>query len=302
MINAHLGLTYACNMNCKHCYVKEKEKKGIRFNQEVLLNRLQELGTFYITYTMGETLLWPDFPRFAIDAKERGFYQILLSNGSTIQSRNTVDSLKQYGINKVGVSIDSSIASVHDENRRFPGAYQKACYALELLLKEPKILTQVAMTISSNNISEVPFVLQQLKEIGVNSFSFLWLRHNGEIAPIENAAEYQRIMRFLIQERDKNGININVHDFRVNKILHDMYNSGEIGLSTMTDMENMNSCHAFYELVLIDPSGDMYECNFAKQAFANIYDTSIEEIAKHGINQMPLCGGCNKCNITRTID
>lgn len=73
MINAHLGLTYACNMNCKHCYVKEKEKKGIRFNQEVLLNRLQELGTFYITYTMGETLLWPDFPRFAIDAKERGF-------------------------------------------------------------------------------------------------------------------------------------------------------------------------------------------------------------------------------------
>lgn len=61
MINAHVGLTYACNMNCEHCYVKEKKHKAVKTNSDILLNRLEYLGTFYITYTMGETLAGADF-------------------------------------------------------------------------------------------------------------------------------------------------------------------------------------------------------------------------------------------------
>lgn len=73
MVNAHIGLTYACNMSCKHCYVKEKERKDICIDEDILLEKLEQFGTFYITYTMGETLLWNGFPEFAKKLKIKDF-------------------------------------------------------------------------------------------------------------------------------------------------------------------------------------------------------------------------------------
>ena len=31
----HLGLTAACNLNCKHCFIKEKESKELSFEKAI---------------------------------------------------------------------------------------------------------------------------------------------------------------------------------------------------------------------------------------------------------------------------
>lgn len=291
MINAHVGLTYACNMNCEHCYVKGKKHKAVKTNSDILLNRLEHLGTFYITYTMGETLLWSGFYDFARKANKKGFYQILLSNGSTIQSEEVVRRLTAAGIKKVGISIDSSEPSKHDKNRNFSGAYQLANNAIRLLAAEPQVWLQVAMTIGNHNLCEVPLVIENMKMLGVTSFSFLWLRENGTIAPIDNIYQYEEIMKMLILMHNTGAVDINVHDYRMNYIVNSLYTDGQITQETRQDFLNMNSCHALSDLILVDPSGDMYACNFADKPFANIYTSELEEIAEYQLLTQPLCGG-----------
>lgn len=294
MVNAHLGLTYACNMSCKHCYVKEKKHNEVLVNQDVLLEKLEQFGTFYITYTMGETLLWKEFAEFAEKAKSKGFYQILLSNGSTIQSDDMVNNLVDMGIKKVGISIDSSDENIHDSNRNYSGAYKLACNAISLLSKQSNIWTQVTVTIGNHNLDDVIRIIENMVKLGVKSFSFLWMRGSNGIEPIENKKKYEKVMRTLILKKNNDGLDINVHDYRMNPLIDKMYESGEISLDTKEDFLNMNTCHALSELVLIDPSGDMYACNFSKKPFANVYSTPLEKIAMFSCKDKPLCKICNR--------
>lgn len=294
MVNAHIGLTYACNMSCEHCYVKQKMHNDVTINSDVLLDRLEQFGTFYITYTMGETLLWKGFPEFAEKAKNKGFYQILLSNGSTIQSDDVVNNLVNMGIKKVGISIDSSSENIHDSNRNYFGAYKLACRAISLLSKQSSIYTQVTVTIGNHNLDDVIKIIESMEKLGVMSFSFLWMRGANGIEPIEDKEKYENVMRTLILKKNDGVLDINVHDHRMNSLVNKMYELGEISLQTKEDVLNMNTCHALSELVLVDPSGDMYACNFAKKPFANVYSTSLEEVAMYSCKEKPLCDLCNR--------
>ena len=86
-------------------------------------------------------------------------------------------------------------------------------------------------------------------------------------------------------------VDINVHDYRMNYIVNSLYTDGQITQETRQDFLNMNSCHALSDLILVDPSGDMYACNFADKPFANIYTSGLEEIAEYRLLTQPLCGG-----------
>ena len=150
---------------------------------------------------------------------------------------------------------------------------------------------QVAMTIGNHNLCEVPLVIENMKMLGVTSFSFLWLRENGTIAPIDNIYQYEEIMKMLILMHNAGAVDINVHDYRMNYIVNSLYTDGQITQETRQDFLNMNSCHALSDLILVDPSGDMYACNFADKPFANIYTSELEEIAEYQLLTQPLCGG-----------
>lgn len=55
----HLGLTAACNLNCKHCFIKEKESKELSFEKAIaFIDVLEKQGLTHIYYTYGEPLLY----------------------------------------------------------------------------------------------------------------------------------------------------------------------------------------------------------------------------------------------------
>lgn len=48
----HLGLTAACNLNCKHCFIKEKESKELSFEKAIaFIDVLEKQGLTHIYYT-----------------------------------------------------------------------------------------------------------------------------------------------------------------------------------------------------------------------------------------------------------
>lgn len=59
----HLGLTAACNLNCKHCFIKEKESKELSFEKAIaFIDVLEKQGLTHIYYL--------NFPRIS---GSRGF-------------------------------------------------------------------------------------------------------------------------------------------------------------------------------------------------------------------------------------
>lgn len=294
MISAHIGLSYICNMNCRHCYIHEKMGYSKVVDSDLLLTKLEQLGVFSITYTMGETILYSGFETFAAEAKRRGFYQILLSNGSTIKDQDMIDKLWELGIRKTGISIDSIDPHRHDENRRYEGAYESAHKALRLIAKDGRIQGQVAMAIDSDNITEMQDVIEEFTKIGITSFSFLWKRVQGKVVEIADREVYRREMRNLFLRKEKQGIDINIHDARANEIIRQMAKEGEITWETKEDLLNMNVCHAFHELVLISPEGEVYPCNFSEASVMNIYKDPLEKIVEYQLPANSLCGGGTK--------
>lgn len=292
MISVHLGLSYRCNMNCSHCYVKEKEKAGKVIPPEKhdeLLQKLKRLGSFSITYTMGESLLDPNFFVFAQKAKEAQLYQILLSNGSLLETASDVQKLIDHGIKKVGISLDSSKRSAHDNNRHYEGAFDKALHAIALLADRPEIDMRILSTISETNCKEIYQILELGHSLNVTDYSFLWLRKAGSLAPVSDQATYQKAMTDLIMEHASGRSRIALHDHRVNPIAKRLFEDGTINESVYREILDMNHCHASEEMVMISPSGDMFSCNFSQRPFANIFSDDMATIKQQAMMQKASC-------------
>lgn len=105
----HLGLTAACNLNCKHCFIKEKESKELSFEKAIaFIDVLEKQGLTHIYYTYGEPLFYHRLFEFSKNIRLKGIYQVLMTNGTQI-NYEVAQKIAASGINRVMVSIDSSI-------------------------------------------------------------------------------------------------------------------------------------------------------------------------------------------------
>lgn len=105
----HLGLTAACNLNCKHCFIKEKGSKELSFEKAIaFIDVLEKQGLTHIYYTYGEPLLYHRLFEFSKNIRLKGIYQVLMTNGTQI-NYEVAQKIAASGINRVMISIDSSI-------------------------------------------------------------------------------------------------------------------------------------------------------------------------------------------------
>ena len=149
----HLGLTAACNLNCKHCFIKEKDSKELSFEKAIaFIDVLEKQGLTHIYYTYGEPLLYHRLFEFSKNIRLKGIYQVLMTNGTQI-NYEVAQKIAASGINRVMVSIDSSIEKKHDMNRGKQGSFGLAVQAIQLL-KEQKVNEGIASTITKQNYLE----------------------------------------------------------------------------------------------------------------------------------------------------
>lgn len=286
MINsAHLGLTYKCNMKCKHCFVDVK-KDNIKFknNYKEIIDFLCDKGLFFLNYTYGEALLSDYFFEVASYAKTKNIYQILMSNGFYINDESIVQKLIDNGINQVFISLDSSIEEVHDENRRTKFAWKNAMQALDLLA-DREIKIGIAFTVRDSNIQEMDSILNIAISKNVDTISFLRERHSKKLAFFQNEKVYFENVRKLIKFDSENKINIKFHDYTIIPIINDLYFKNEINESTYEKYIDMNKCN-IATTISIAPNGDAFNCNFIKNKIGNVFESNLEDLInqhKHAV-------------------
>ncbi len=274
MINtAHVGVSYKCNMNCKHCFVS-KEKKGNVFylHYKEIIQRLYNQGLYMLLYTYGEPLLSNEFYEVASFANKMDICQVLMTNGSLL-TEDTIEKLKKIGINMVFVSVDSIDPVKHDENRNKKGAWELATNAIKLLVKN-RINVGIACTITNDNYMEISDIYKLGQDLSVQQISFLRCRCNGKLIDFENNDIYVNQIKELILTCSCNDILIKLHDPLLLPMIDELKRNSQIDESLYSRYSSMCMCHKKHN-INIAPNGDIYRCDFAIRPEGNIEDKEI---------------------------
>jgi MoaA/NifB/PqqE/SkfB family radical SAM enzyme len=165
------NLIRRCNLTCKHCYSISAniDFKGELSTEEVytVMDDLKGFGVPVLILSGGEPLLRPDIFDISRRAKDMGFYVGLSSNGTLIDTDN-INDIAAVGYDYVGISIDG-IKKTHDLFRRKDGAFDASMNGIRLC-REHGIKVGLRFTLTEDNATELPDLLQLMQDEGVNKF------------------------------------------------------------------------------------------------------------------------------------
>jgi radical SAM protein with 4Fe4S-binding SPASM domain len=274
LLSAHVAITSYCNLQCKHCYLNQKNNCFISLEEfNILLKDLTDLGILTIEIGGGEPLMHKDFYKFIEIAKNYGFYLRLFTNGILINSNN-IDHIKK-NINSFRISLDGN-QETHDF-RRGKNSFASTLEALKLL---KNCDVQISMTVDDNNFNDISIVKEISKKL---NFKF-------EVSPV---VPYSHIQF--------------THD-KLNLILSKINESFSVKerKNKRADFRGPN-CEAANRLIYIDSEFNLTPCPLLNQKewhIGSLKNKSINELLTSdnykkiatSLNKLKQrCNNCNKC-------
>lgn len=289
------AINNSCNFACRHCYSREDTHDELELDiLFAALEKVAKAGVFSINLGGGEPLLHQGLLDIARFAKGLGLRLSMNSNGWLIDAEKAA-ALKGAGFSKVGISIDSHLAEVHDSFRGISGSHDRAVAALGHLAAEG-IATSISTVICRINhqaIDElVAFALEQRTgQLNFHNFkcSGLGLAHKDELdlTPAEWKDFY---VRAIAAKGEVRGLDISLDD-------------PIIALLGARDAGNMVKGSVCGKLSLnIKANGDITPCGFIPVVIGNIAKDDLREVwrdspvlAKMRNKQATgKCSGCSK--------
>ncbi len=174
------NLIRRCNLTCKHCYSisADIDFKGELDTQEVytVMDDLKAFGVPVLILSGGEPLLRPDIFAISQRARDMGFYVGLSTNGTLIDEGN-IEEIAAVGYDYVGISIDGN-KKTHDLFRRKEGAFDASMAGIRLC-RDRDIKVGLRFTMTEDNATELPDMLQLMGDEGVNKFYLSHLNYAG---------------------------------------------------------------------------------------------------------------------------
>ncbi len=174
------NLIRRCNLTCKHCYATSADKDfpGELSTSQVydVMDDLKGFGVPVLILSGGEPLMRPDIYDISRQAKAKGFYVGLSSNGTLITDDN-IEQIADIGYDYVGISLDGMRAT-HDLFRRKIGAFDEALSGIRLC-REAGIKVGMRFTLTQENARDLPDLLQLMEDEGVDKFYLSHLNYAG---------------------------------------------------------------------------------------------------------------------------
>lgn len=131
-----LQYRYMCNMICEHCSIEAYQRnaagKTSLTPKDVakLAQQADELGLARFVISGGEPTTFPDLDEVVAAINPEKFYINCDSNGYLLAEK--AEHMKEIGIDRIQLSIDSLNAEEHDEFRRKPGAWKRAMEGIDV--------------------------------------------------------------------------------------------------------------------------------------------------------------------------
>lgn len=270
------NITSRCNLACTHCYIRSGRRREDELTTDEAIALIDDLAiadTPLLLFTGGEPLMREDFWILAEHAKERGIPAALSTNGTLI-TPDVARRLRGAGIGYAGISLDGATAATHDAFRGVAGSFDHSVQALKDCI-DAGLRCGVRFTVTKMNHNELGDLIALARGLGVHRFCVYWLVPSGrggdvhsdlQVAPGEIRAILDLVyreairtdpaaMEFLTVDAPQDGV------YLLERLDTDRNPAYDRAYRLLT---RMGGCSAGKRVVNIDPSGNVYPCQFAQ--------------------------------------
>jgi radical SAM protein with 4Fe4S-binding SPASM domain len=269
------NVTLRCNLACTHCYMDaghtRPTTRELSFDEgESLIDSLKKAGTRTLILSGGEPLLRDDLLDLAQYGTRRGLHMALGTNGTLINEEMAY-ALKEVGVRKVAISLDSVHSADHDSFRGRAGAWEKAVQGIRAC-RDAEVPIQIHTTVTPSNYNEIESILSFGENLGARDFQLFFLVPAGrgkevnDIIPSRYEQMIQGVLRFTT------GRAISVRPTCAPQFVRI---AREVG--TLIDPET-RGCVAGLTYCRIYPSGEVTPCPYLPLRLGSVRDQPFQEI------------------------
>ncbi|MEM2210990.1 MAG: radical SAM protein [Nitrososphaerales archaeon] len=312
------NLTNMCNLRCKHCYQSagKPSPDELTLNEKLqVVNQLADAGVVVIALSGGEPIMHPHFLPVVKEARRRGIYVAVATNGTLI-TKDMAKKMKEAGVCYVEVSLDSIKPEVHDNFRGVKGAWERAIQGIKNCV-EQGIFTAVATTVTKLNMRDVPDLIRLAKKLGARRFihfNFIPTGRGKEVIELDlSPLEREELLKLLYKESEEVQIEVMstapqyarvVLQTSIGKSISPthFYIGEESSWRIQTLADFIGGCGSGRLYCAIQPNGDVTPCvfipqlilgNLRKRSFMDIWHNN--KVLKKFQCREHMEGFCNKC-------
>lgn len=257
---------YTCNFRCEHCSVKRFQgKKEGRFftipDVRELSRQADEMGLAHLVITGGEPLVFPDFDQLVEAIDPQKFYITSDTNGWFLDAERARH-LKQIGVDKIQLSLDSLDAAEHDAFRHHPGSHARAMRAIDAALDAGlNIILSTVVTHQRVRSDEFLEYLEFAKAKGIGTF----------VTYAKPVGSWEGNFDALVNRDDMDYMRELEKRYQVFTHLTPSYGM-DLG------------CIAVKRMISITKYGDVMPCPYIHTSLGNFFEEPLEDIIERGLN------------------
>ncbi|MCR5398945.1 MAG: radical SAM protein [Lachnospiraceae bacterium] len=260
-----LQYRYMCNMLCEHCAIEAYQKNSARKRSltvadvKNLADQADSLGLARFVISGGEPTTFPDLDELVAAIGPDRFFINSDSNGYLLAEK--VQHMKDIGIDRIQLSIDSLDPEEHDAFRRKPGAWQRAMDGLEECQRiGMPLFIQTVVTKERLYSEEFEKFVKFFNDKGLMVF----------ISFAKPVGAYAGNYSCMIDEKDLAYERELEKKYRLCTHLTPAYD---------LDM----GCIGVKDFVSVTQYGDVQPCPYFHCSLGNVLETPLEEILKNGL-------------------
>ncbi|MCX6749227.1 MAG: radical SAM protein [Candidatus Pacearchaeota archaeon] len=288
---------YACNNQCKWCYVPqnivaERNKTLTDQKEQTFLELVTDLGVKKVILIGGEPTIYPDLERFLYRIKEKRLHPALVTNGRRFSDKEFVKRLIDAGLKSVTFSLEGSTPEVHDRATQVHGSFYESVQGMKNAL-EYGLSVSTETTMSRENQGDLENIVDFLENFGLSHRLFNicgpclsdLAESNSALTPHEGAKLFEKVYKRAKKKNVRLVTPVPICSFE-QELYQDMRNNHAIS----------HGCHILFGFnFVLDPNGDVLPCvHFTNYPLFNIFKDgkviSAEEFRtryedKEGTNQ-----------------
>jgi putative heme d1 biosynthesis radical SAM protein NirJ2 len=266
--------TKACNLRCKHCYRDAGTKSENELSLEEARSLLREIklaGFKILVLSGGEPLLREDIFEITSYARELNLRVVLGTNGTLI-TREVAERLKETGVARIGVSLDSKDPKLHDGFRGINGSFRKVLEGIDAL-KQVGLEFQIHTTVTKYNYKEIHSLIDFVIDLGAKAYHIFFLIPTGrggkETHNIISPEEYYELISKILDRQKE-------LDLELKPVCAPQFIP--IAIKKGINTRFQKGCLAGTSYCCILPEGDVWPCPYLPLRLGNVREIPFSAI------------------------
>lgn len=195
-------VTYACAYACKHCRADaQHQRHPDELTTEeafALIDRMADFGHPILIFTGGDPMMRRDLSDLIAYATEKGLRCSLTPTATALPTQKRLEQVKEAGIRRIALSLDSSDPTVHDEFRKVDGSWDRTMNILHNA-QEVGLSVQVNTTVTKFNLDTLPDMVPFIEDVSAVQWSVFFMVPTGraEVEWMISPQEHEDLFHWL---------------------------------------------------------------------------------------------------------